>query len=56
MTKVYIVESESGWGSRIDETMEFDTKEEAITYCKDYNNRHNTADSVPSWYMYATLA
>ena len=56
MHKVFIIESEAGWGQRVDEIMEFDTKEEAEKYVKDYNGRYNTADSAPSWYMRAELA
>jgi len=55
MKKVYIIESERGWGQRIDETKEFDTEEAAIAFCKDYN-KDNTADSAPDWYMKAVLA
>ena len=56
MTKVYIIESERGWGQKVDETLEFDTKELAEKYVSDYNGKYNTEDSAPSWYMYATLA
>ena len=54
--KVQIIESEAGWGQKVDETLEFDTLEEAVTYCKDYNTKHNPPmDHVPGWYMYARL-
>jgi hypothetical protein len=55
-TKVLIIESEAGWGQKIDDVLEFDTPEEAILYCKDYNTTHNPplADT-PNWYMYAKL-
>ena len=49
---VEIIESERGWGSRVDETLEFDTKEEAIEYCKNYNSK-NTEEHAPDWYMRA---
>ena len=56
-TKVYIIESEAGWGSRVDETKEFDSREEAIEFCKKYNDEHNPPrDQTPEWYMYARLA
>jgi nitrous oxide reductase accessory protein NosL len=54
--KVYIIESESGWGTRVDETIPFDTYEKARKYCVDYNQKHNMEDEIPSWYMYACLA
>lgn len=58
--KVYIIESEAGWGSKVDETMEFDTVEEAEKYVKEYNTP-NEKDwkknkTVPSWYMRAEIA
>jgi len=56
MTKVYIIESEAGWGKRVDETLEFDTKKLVEEYVNEYNGRHNTADVTQSWYMYATIA
>jgi len=52
--RVQIIESERGWGQRIDETIYFDTKEEAELYCKEYNSKNNEA-SVPEWYMYASI-
>lgn len=55
-TKVYMIESEFGWGQRIDEILEFDTQEEALQYCKDYNNKHNPPkDETLDWYMYAEI-
>ncbi len=55
-TKVYIIESEAGWGQRIDETLEFPSREEAEEYCRDYNRKYNPPKKVtPSWYMYATV-
>ncbi len=56
MTKVYIIESEAGWGQKVDETKEFPTREEAIEWAKAYNNKHNPPrDTTPSWYMYAEV-
>ena len=40
MAKVLIIESEAGWGRKVDREIEFDSEEEAIQYCKDYNNNH----------------
>ncbi len=58
-TKVFIIENEVGWGSKVDEEMEFDTRKEAIQFCKDYNDEHNSKDYsrdyTPYWYMYARV-
>jgi hypothetical protein len=53
MWKVDLVESEAGWGQRVDEVKEFDTFEQALKY-KGSFNAGNTLDYVPDWYMYAT--
>ena len=53
--KVLIIESERGWGQRVDETKYFDTKEEAEKFIEDYNKQNNE-DKVPDWYMYARFA
>jgi len=56
LTKVLIIESEAGWGRKVEKEKEFDSREEAIQYCKDYNNEYNPADKpTPVWYMYARL-
>lgn len=49
---VDIIESERGWGQKVDETLEFDTEEEAKEYCRKYNSK-NTEASAPDWYMRA---
>lgn len=48
------MEYERGWGSRVDEVLEFDTEKEQEDYIRDYNTKYNTADKVPDWYMVAT--
>lgn len=54
--KVYIIESESGWGQKVEEEMEFPTQLEAEQFCKDYNNKHNPPmEKTPDWYMYAKV-
>lgn len=59
MKKYYadIIESEAGWGSKIDETKEFDTIEERDAFVKEYNDKYNpplkAGERVPSWYMIA---
>ncbi len=50
---VDIIESEAGWGSKVDDTITFPTKEEAVAYVKYYNDKYNPPGPTPSWYMYA---
>lgn len=52
--KVLIIESERGWGQKVDEVKEFDTREEAEKFCKEYNSKNNEP-TVPDWYMYARI-
>lgn len=54
-TKVHIIESELGWGSKIDEVLEFDTRAEAEKYAKDYNDKYNPPGPTPDWYMIAKV-
>jgi hypothetical protein len=51
--RVDIIESERGWGQKIDETIYFDNEAEARTYAINYNNKYNNLDYVPDWYMRA---
>lgn len=53
--KVEIIESERGWGQKIDSVKKFDTKDEAVNYINDFN-KDNDEDVVPAWYMYARPA
>ncbi len=46
------IESEAGWGQKVDEVHYFRTKEEAVAYIKQFNSR-NTETTTPSWYMRA---
>lgn len=50
--KVNIIESERGWGQRLDEVEEFDTYEEAVERLMEFNSK-NTDSIIPDWYMYA---
>jgi len=52
--EVLIVESELGWGQRIEEVKEFTTKAKAEAFVKKYNAR-NTAKEVPECYTYAMI-
>ncbi len=54
-TFVDIIESEAGWGQKIDETISFDSREEADLFCREYNEKYNNQDKVPSWYMFAKV-
>jgi hypothetical protein len=49
---VNIIESERGWGQKIDETKEFFDYDSAIKFVREFNAR-NTNKTVPDWYMYA---
>lgn len=50
--RVDIIESERGWGSKVDEVKYFDSKESAVAFCEEYNKDCPT-DHVPAWYMVA---
>ena len=50
--KVVIIESERGWGQKVDEVKYFDDEEEAKQFVRTFNSQ-NTAGQVPDWYMYA---
>ena len=40
-------------GSRVDEEMKFDTREERDQFVKEYNEKYNNEKVVPDWYMVA---
>ncbi len=50
--KVDVIESERGWGQKLDERKEFDTYEEAVKFIADFN-KDNDKEVVPDWYMFA---
>jgi hypothetical protein len=55
-TKVYMIESERGWGSKVDEVKEFPTREEAEEFANDYNTKYNNfSGPVPDWYIIAEV-
>lgn len=49
---INIIESELGWGQKIDERKHFDSYEEAVRF-RDAYNAENNLPYVPAWYMYA---
>lgn len=50
--KVLVIESERGWGQKVDSVHVFDTYEEALKFQTKFNEP-NTAISAPDWYMVA---
>ena len=54
-TKVIVVESERGWGQRVDEVKTFATRTEAEEFVRGFNSE-NVEDSAPDWYMHAYIA
>lgn len=58
--KACIIESEKGWGAKVDEVKEFATEQERDTFVREYNAQHNPnmgkpGVRVPDWYMYARV-
>lgn len=53
MWQVDIIESERGWGQKLDEIREFEDYDVAEQFVKDFNSGNNQ-DTVPDWYMYAS--
>lgn len=49
---VNIIESERGWGQRVDDVKEFTSADEAYKFVEEFNARNNS-DCTPDWYMYA---
>lgn len=50
--RVNIIESEIGWGQKIDEVKYFDKELEAKKFVEDFNSA-NDKIHVPDWYTYA---
>lgn len=51
--QVNMVESEAGWGSRIDEKKYFDEDQQAKDFVREYNQQYNNQSTVPDWYLKA---
>lgn len=52
--RVDIIESEAGWGQKINERVFFDNWEEARDHKNKFNNDQPKSDVVPSIYWFAT--
>lgn len=50
--RVSIIESERGWGTKVDEVKLFSDEHTAKDFCNDYN-KDLPDGSVPDWYMIA---
>ena len=50
--RVVIIESERGWGQRVDDVFYFTEADEAEKWVTQYN-AVNALPEVPDWYMYA---
>ena len=53
--RVEVIESERGWGQKVEDVLYFDTQSEAEKWVKEYNSKNDSID-VPDWYMYARIA
>lgn len=53
--KVYLVESEADWGRRVDEEVEFNTREEAERWAREYNASYNSGPIRSEWSMIAMV-
>ena len=54
MILVHIIESERGWGQKVDESKEFHSMKAAKAFVKQYNAK-NDKKTVPDWYMFARI-
>lgn len=52
--RVCIIESERGWGSKVEREVYFDTVQEARAFCDEYNKENNLT-VVPGYYWYAAI-
>ncbi len=52
---VHIIESEAGWGQKVDDVRYFRAVENADNFVKTFNSE-NTCPVTPDWYMYAQEA
>lgn len=50
--RIPVFESESGWGTKLDDFMVCTTFEDACEFKKEFNSKNNLS-TTPDWYMYA---
>jgi hypothetical protein len=50
--RVNIIESERGWGQKVEDVKFFDDEQSAIDFVTNFN-KDNNLDYVPDWYMFA---
>jgi len=50
--EIAIIESERGWGSKVEDYVYTITLDKADKFVEDYNSKNNSP-VVPDWYMYA---
>lgn len=48
--KIPVIESERGWGRKVDDYMVCLTTEDATKFKEEFNSK-NTSKTVPDWYM-----
>jgi hypothetical protein len=53
--RVLIIESERGWGQKVEDVVLFETHEDAVKFVTFYNQKYNNKPTVPDWYMYARI-
>jgi len=53
--KVEIIESERGWGQKVDSVKTFPSLKKAEAFVVKYNSKNNLPE-VPDWYMYARVS
>lgn len=57
--RVLIIESERGWGRKVDSVKEFTSRKQAEAFVEKYNKPNvdnwNKTHEVPDWYMQAEI-
>lgn len=51
--EVDLIESERGWGQKIDSTRRFEAFKEAVEFQQEFNAENDFTKDVPDWYMIA---
>lgn len=54
-TEVHMIESERGWGQKVDEVLHFIRRDDAEAYARAYNAHFNSADTTPDYYIRAEV-